>query len=91
MLWGVTGSWTLCLSAVIGAWLMFSPAVFGSLKPAADSDHLIGAMVVTLSMIALAEVGRTARYAACAPGAKLDVSLPIISNGPRPTQRSARR
>ena len=64
MLWGFTGSRSLWLSAAIGAWLMFAPAAFGIgiEQPAADSDHLVGALVIVVAVIALAEVGRPARF-----------------------------
>lgn len=64
MLWGFTGTWNLWLSAAIGVWLMFAPAVFGIgiEQRAADSDHLVGALVVVVAIIALAEVARPARF-----------------------------
>jgi hypothetical protein len=60
--WGVNVPWTLLLSAALGVWLMFAPAVFGSEGGSADSDHLVGALVVTLAVIAMAEVMRAARF-----------------------------
>lgn len=64
MLWGFTGSWNLWLTVAIGAWLMFAPAAFGIGidQPAADSDHLVGALVIVFAVIALAEVGRPGRF-----------------------------
>jgi hypothetical protein len=62
MIWGVTLPWNLLVSAALGLWLMASPAVFGSAGRAAHSDHLIGAIVVTVAIISLAEVGRAVRY-----------------------------
>lgn len=61
MVWGMTVPWTLLLSCVLGIWLMFAPAVFGTAGRAADSDHVIGALIVTFAAIAMAEVGRSAR------------------------------
>jgi hypothetical protein len=63
MVWGVTAPWNLLLTAALGLWLMAAPAVFGSRGGAADSDHLVGALVVTVAVIALAEVGRPVRFA----------------------------
>jgi hypothetical protein len=54
--------WNLLVSVALGLWLMASPTVFGSSGRAAHSDHLIGALVVTVAMIALADVGRAARF-----------------------------
>lgn len=62
MAWGVTASWNLALSAALGVWLMFAPAVFGTQGKAADSDHLVGALVVTVAVIAAAEVVRAGRF-----------------------------
>jgi SPW repeat-containing protein len=62
MFWGVTAPWTLLASAAAGVWLMFSPAVFGTSGRAADSDHLVGALVVTVAFVAMAEVTRALRF-----------------------------
>jgi hypothetical protein len=64
MLWGFTGTWSLWLAAAIGVWLMFAPAAFGiSIETAAaDSDHLVGALIVVVAVISLAEVARPARF-----------------------------
>jgi uncharacterized membrane protein len=61
MVWGVTVPSNLLVSIGLGAWLMLAPAVLGSGAPAAHSDHLVGALIITVSAIALADVGRTAR------------------------------
>lgn len=64
MLWGFTSTWALWLTVAAGVWLMFAPAVFGiSIEaPAADSDHVAGAVIIVVAVIALAEVGRPARF-----------------------------
>lgn len=64
MLWGFTNTWSLWLSAAIGVWLMFSPAALGVgiEQAAADSDHLVGALIIVIAIIALAEVTRPARF-----------------------------
>ena len=59
---GLTCPATLWLSTAIGVWLTFTRLSFGSSGAMADSDHLIGALVVTFSIMALAEVGRAARF-----------------------------
>ncbi len=41
--------------------MMFSSAVFGSGGPLADSEHLTGALVVTVAVLAMGEVIRAAR------------------------------
>ncbi|MEQ9637822.1 MAG: NAD-dependent epimerase/dehydratase family protein [Devosia marina] len=59
---GVTVPWTLGISAGIGALLMLSPGVFGNIMPMAGSDHLVGALVLTTTIIAWAEVARPLRF-----------------------------
>jgi hypothetical protein len=59
---GVTIPWTLLLSAVAGGWVMMSPTVLGSDGWTATSNHLAGAVIVTVAAVALAEVTRAARF-----------------------------
>lgn len=49
-------------SSLIGLWLMFSPAVFGSQGAAAHSDQVVGALIITVSVIVMAEVIRAGRF-----------------------------
>jgi uncharacterized membrane protein len=62
MAWGVTLPWNLLASVALGIWLMFTPFILGSTGTAAHSDHLVGALIVTVVMIALADVGRAVRF-----------------------------
>ena len=62
MFWGVNLPWNLLVSVALGLWLMFAPFTLGSSGMAANSDDLIGALIVTVAIIALAEVGRAARF-----------------------------
>jgi len=62
MVWGVLLPWNLLVSVALGLWLMFAPAALGSTGTAAHSDHLIGALIVTVAVIALADVGRSVRF-----------------------------
>jgi hypothetical protein len=62
MVWGVSVPWTLVVSALVGVWLMFAPSVFATQDRAADSDHVAGAVVVTVSVIVMAEVIRAGRF-----------------------------
>lgn len=59
---GNTIPWTLVASVMVGVWLMFSRVVFGTAPPRADSDHLVGALVITVAVIAMAEVARPLRF-----------------------------
>lgn len=60
--WGVTVPWTLAASAAVGVWVMAAPAVLGARSSVADSDHIVGALVVCVAVIATAEVGRIVRF-----------------------------
>src|SRR5439155_21996630 len=62
MVWGVSLPWALLASAALGVWVMFAPAVFHSRGHIADSDHLVGALVATVAVIAWAEVVRALRF-----------------------------
>lgn len=62
MMWGVTLPWTLAVSTALGIWLMVAPSVFGTTGAAANSNYLMGALVVTFAVIAWAEVCRSARW-----------------------------
>ena len=62
MFWGVTVPWNLLVSALLGAWLMVAPAVFQTQGKTAHSDHILGALVVTVAIVAFAEVTRAARF-----------------------------
>jgi hypothetical protein len=57
-----TVPWNLLLSSFIGVWLMFSPWFFGYEKSLADSDHTVGALVISFSVIAMGEIVRVVRF-----------------------------
>ncbi len=77
---GVTYPWTLWLSIAIGVWLTFTRLSFDSSGAMADSDHLVGALVVTFSIIAFAEVGRAVRFINIPFGAWL-IAAPWLLDG----------
>lgn len=62
MVWGMSVPWTLALTTLLGIWLMVTPALLGNTARMADSDHLIGALVITISVISMGEVVRAGRY-----------------------------
>ena len=80
MLWGVTTNWPLAISAALGVWLMFAPDVLGSRGAMADSDHLFGALVIVVAVIAMAEVARPARFLNIPLGAWL-LAAPWLLDG----------
>jgi len=71
---GVTMPWNLALCIPIGLWLMFTRLTLGAQGSLANADHLIGALVVTVVITALAESGRTARFALIPLGGALFVT-----------------
>ena len=79
-LWGMTVPPALVGSTVLGIWLMAAPALLGTTGGAADSDHLVGALVVCVAVIAMAEVGRVLRFVNLAFGAWL-IAAPIVMSG----------
>jgi len=54
----MTPSGRLQMLLALGIWLMFSPSVWGTSGRFADSDHLVGALVLTVAAISTAEVAR---------------------------------
>lgn len=59
---GVNLPWTLVVSALLGLLLMFTRPLLGTEPPMANSDHLVGALIFTVAVTALAEVGRLLRF-----------------------------
>ncbi|HEX2198405.1 MAG TPA: vitamin K epoxide reductase family protein [Burkholderiales bacterium] len=68
---GVNLPWNLGLSIAIGVWLMFTRLTLGAEGGMANADHLIGALTITVSAIACAEVARALRFLNVALGAAL--------------------
>ena len=59
---GVSVPWTLVVSCLIGAALMSTRLLFGTSGAAADSDHIVGSLVITFSIMAWGEVARPLRF-----------------------------
>ena len=59
---GVTIPWNLGVCLAIGLWLMFTRLTFGTEGSMANADHLIGALVMTIVITALAESARAVRF-----------------------------
>lgn len=76
----VSAPWTLCLSALIGICLMFSRVLFGNEGNLAHSDHLIGALVVTISISSFAQSGRPLRFVNGVLGCAL-IAAPFLFSG----------
>ena len=74
MVWGMTATASLAAVTALGLWLMFAPDALGTTGAAADSDHLVGALLIVVAVIAMAEVARPARFLAVPLGAWLVVA-----------------
>lgn len=59
---------------MLGIWLMFTRLTLDASGAMANADHLIGALVVTASVIACAEVARSVRLLNVPLGAALFVT-----------------
>ncbi|MGH6918033.1 MAG: vitamin K epoxide reductase family protein, partial [Geminicoccaceae bacterium] len=68
---GVGLPWNLAVCLLIGVWLMLTRITLGSDGGLANADHLIGALVLTVTVSALAEVARPLRFLNMALGAAL--------------------
>ncbi|KYH23945.1 vitamin K epoxide reductase family protein [Halalkalicoccus paucihalophilus] len=62
MFWGVSIPWYLLGAMALGFWLMLSPAVFGTQGPLVNSSHLVGALIVSFTVIATGEPARAVRF-----------------------------
>ena len=67
-------TWNLALCMAIGVWLMCTRLTLDAEGGMADADHVIGALVVTVSAIACAEIARPLRFLNLLLGAALFVT-----------------
>lgn len=81
-LWGMSAPWTLVASLFIGIYLMFSPALFGLQiqTPASNINHLLGALIVVVSVISMAEPIRLGRYMNVLLGLALAIGIWFTDN-----------
>jgi nucleoside-diphosphate-sugar epimerase len=77
---GVTLPWSLALSALIGVGLMTTRRLLDTTGTRADSDWLLGALALCVSVVALAEVVRGLRFANLLVGAAL-IGAPFLLSG----------
>lgn len=82
MVWGVNLPWNLVLCTVIGLWWMFYPGNFGVTGSAANQFTTLGALVVTFSVTAMAEVGRAVRFINIAFALWLIVAMLLLNDVP---------
>ncbi len=77
---GVTFPWTLVASTLLGVLLMTTPLIFGTEAPLYFSDHVVGCLVIMVSVTAMAEVVRPVRFLNVALGAWI-ASSPFLLEG----------
>ena len=86
MVWGVAMPWNLLLTVGLGLWLMLTPSVLGGAGAVVHSEHLVGALIVTTAVIALADVGRPIRLLNILFGAWV-IAAPWLLGGATPASR----
>jgi hypothetical protein len=77
---GVTVPWTLAVSIAIGGFLMLTRVFLAASGSMANSDHVTGALAISVAVIATAEVARPIRFVNCILGAWL-VAAPFVMGG----------
>lgn len=77
---GLSAPWTLLVSLTLGVVLMCSRLIAGTDGPLANSDHLLGSLVIVVAVSALAEVARPLRFINMLLGAAL-IGAPFIFEG----------
>lgn len=81
---GITLPWTLAASVALGALLMFTRVVFGNGGAMANSDHVAGALTITVAIIATAEVARPLRFVNVLFGGWLLLAPWLLQGATRP-------
>lgn len=78
---GISFPVTLLVSIAIGVWFMLTRLTFGNAGAMANSDHLVGSLVVVFSIMALAEVARPVRLINMLFGAWLIAAPWLLESG----------
>lgn len=77
---GVSFPWTLMAAVGLGIALMGTRLLFGTGGALADSDHLVGCLVITVAVTACAELARPVRFLNLPLGAWL-IAAPFLLDG----------
>ncbi|HEY0858778.1 MAG TPA: vitamin K epoxide reductase family protein [Albitalea sp.] len=78
---GVNLPWNLALAIAVGLWLMFTRLTLDAQGAIANVHHLVGSLVVTVAVIACAEVARTLRWLIVLLGAALAAASFVYAVG----------
>lgn len=76
--------WGLIALGLVGLWLVAEPTAIGTTDAYAKSTTLVGAALIVIAVISLAEVARPVRFAAV-PLAAWTLIAPWLLSGPVPT------
>ena len=87
--WGMSVPWTLALSAALGIWLMAAPGSLGDTGWSANIQTLGGALVVTVSVIAMGEPVRLLRWANLPLGLGVAAGPWLVGDAPGAARISA--
>jgi len=68
----------LAVSVAVGLWLMFTRLTLGTEGGLADTDHLIGALALTVAVTAMAESARPVRFLNICLGAALVIAALVM-------------
>jgi hypothetical protein len=74
--------WNLVLASLLGVWLMAAPTVLAISGANADSSYVVGPLVTTFAVIAMAEVSRTARWLLVPMGLWIAASQWLVTDTP---------
>jgi nucleoside-diphosphate-sugar epimerase len=80
---GVTVPWTLLACVGIGIFLMLTRLLMGTSGSIANTHHVVGALVITVAVISMAEVARALRLLILPMGLWL-IAAPWTSQAPSP-------
>lgn len=61
-IWGMSFPWTLVLALFAGVAIVFTPALFEIVGTVANVSHIAGALIVTMSALAMGEILRPVRF-----------------------------
>jgi Vitamin K epoxide reductase family len=78
---GVTYPWTLLASVVLGAFLLTTPVTLAVEAPLYFSDQVVGCLVITIAVTALAEVTRAVRFLNVPLGLWIAASPLLLAGG----------
>lgn len=71
----------LFICTFLGTWVMLAPTLFSTTGLASDGLHIMGALIVTFAIIAMAQVARPTRFVVTLFGGILAISIWFLPGG----------